>query len=156
MLVSPSSINNPKTPLLDVELTKAFTNEILYACRKVDSIPVLQVIRKFKLHNHKEIEEFNKGAYRILDFWKNPQKKIIITKITRHDSKCIACAYGKTVKVFSMIYHQFNYGDQGPSVIYEKEFAINLDIQNDMLMDFAWCNAFLNKNEVEELNYGIK
>lgn len=151
-MINQAVIAKPNTPLLNVELTKAFVNEILYACRKVDSIPVLKVIHKFNLQNHKEIEEFNKGAYRILDFWKNKQQKIIITKITRHDSKCIACAYGKTVKVFSMIYHQYSHGSDGPSIIYNKEFAINLDIQNDMLMDFAWCNAFLDKEEVEELN----
>ena len=145
-------IAKPKTPLLTAELTKAFVNEIIYACRKVDSIPVIKVIHKFNLQHQDKIEDFLDGAHRILDFWKNTEQKIVITKITTHDSKCIACSFGKTVKVYSMIYQQYIKGDDGASIIYNREFAINLDIQDEMLMDFGWCNAFLKKEELEELS----
>lgn len=151
-MINQAVIAKPKTPLLNAELTKAFVNEIFYACQHVDSIPVIKVVHKFNLQNRFEIDEFLAGAHRILDFWKNTEQKIVITKITTHDSKCIACSFGKTVKVYRMIYQQYVNGDDGASIVYNREFAINLDIQNEMLMDFGWCNAFLKKADLEELN----
>lgn len=147
-MINQAAIAKPKTPILTAELTKAFVNEIIYACRKVDSIPVINVIHKFNLQHQDKIKDFLDGAYTILDFWKNTEQKIVITKITTHDSKCIACSFGKTVKVYRMIYQQYINGDDGASIAYNREFAINLDIQDEMLMDFGWCNAFLKKQEL--------
>jgi hypothetical protein len=98
------------------------------------SSPVLKVIHKLNLpKNHKGIEEFNKAYTGSLDFWKTNSK--ISQKITRHDLNALPSIAGKTVKVFSIIYHQYSHGSDGSSIIYNKEFAINLDIQNDMLTD---------------------
>ena len=51
-----------------------------------------------------------------------------------------------------MIYQQYINGDDGASIAYNREFAINLEIQDEMLMDFGWCNAFLKKEELVQFN----
>jgi hypothetical protein len=140
-----SSISKSKTPLLDKDQTIAFTNDLIAACQKVDTIPVMEVVHKYNLQYHHEIEEFITGAQTIMDFWKEADPKIEIREVTMHESRCIGCVFGKTVKVFHIVYVISR-------IIYYKEFAINLDIQEGLLMDFEWCNGFLDKQDLVELN----
>ena len=146
-----SSFTTSTTPLLDEDQTKAFMNDIIVACQTVDMIPVMEVIHKYNLQHKKEIDEFIDGAHRILDYWKQDNDQIHITEVTLHESKCIACSFGKTVKVFHVLFNQLIKGTAGPRIIYSKEFAINLDIQEGLLIDFGWCNAFLNKKELSNI-----
>jgi hypothetical protein len=140
-----STISKSKTPLLNADQTIAFMNDIIVACQKVDFIPVMEVVYKYNLQHHHEIEDFIEGAHLIMDNWKEPESRNEIREVTMHDSRCIACVFGKTVKVFHIEYNVFG-------LIYNKEFALNLDIQQGLLMDFAWCNGFLNKKDLSELN----
>lgn len=146
-----SPISKSKSPLLDEDHTKAFRNDIMDACQKVDSILVMKVVHKYNLQHQDDIEEFINGAQIILDFWKNDNDQKEITEVTLHDSKCIACSFGKTVKVFHVLYNQLIKGTAGRRIKFSREFAINLDIQEGLLMDFGWCNAFLNKKELAQL-----
>jgi hypothetical protein len=139
-----SSISKSRTPLLDKNQTKAFTNDLIVACQKVDTIPVMEVVHKYNLQYHHEIEDFIEGAHLIMDFWKEADPKIEIREVTMHESRCIGCVFGKTVKVFHIVYVISR-------IIYYKEFAINLDIQEGLLMDFEWCNGFLDKQDLVEL-----
>lgn len=146
-----SSVSKSKTPLLDRDQTKAFSNDLIEACQKVDLIPIMKVLHKYNLQHHKDNEVFIAGAHRILDYWKQNKDQIQITEVTLHESKCIACSFGKTVKVFHVIFNQLINETAGLRIIYSREFAINLDIQEGLLMDFGWCNAFLDKKELAEL-----
>lgn len=146
-----SPISKSKSPLLDKDHTKAFSNDLIDACQKVDSILVMKVVHKYNLQHHHEIEDFINDAHRILDFWKTDNDQIEITEVTIHDSKCIACSFGKTVKVFHVLFNQLIKGTAGRRIKFSREFAINLDIQEGLLMDFGWCNAFLDKKELAQL-----
>jgi len=140
-----STISKSDTPLLNAAQTKAFLNDIIDACQSVDIIPVLDVVHKYNLQHHHEIEEFIEGAHLIMDIWKDTDNRTKIRKVTMHNSRCIGCVFGKTVRVFHIEYNE-------SGLIYNKEFALNLDIQEGLLMDFAWCNGFLNKKDLSELN----
>jgi hypothetical protein len=147
-----SSISKSKTPLLNEEQTKKFVAEITDACHKLDSVLLMKVIHKYKLQYHEEIERFVKDAHKILDFWKINTNKVEIEEVTTYGSKCIACSYGKNVKVFGIVYNQYLSGSSGTRLVYKQEFAINLDIQEELLMDYGWCNAFLDKEDLRKLS----
>jgi hypothetical protein len=146
-----STISKSKTPLLNAEQTKTFVSEITDACHKLDSVLLMKVIHKYKLQYHEDIERFVKDTHKILDFWKINTNKVEIKEVTTYGSKCIACSFGKNVKVFGIVYIQYLNGSSGPRLVYNKEFAINLDIQQDLLMDYGWCNAFLDKEDLKRL-----
>jgi hypothetical protein len=41
----------------------------------------------------------------------------------------------KNVKVFGIVYNQYLSGSSGTRLVYKQKFAINLDIQEELLMD---------------------
>ena len=36
-------------------------------------------------------------------------------------------------------------------IVYQKSFALNFEIKNNELMDFGWCNKFLEHEEMKVL-----
>ena len=40
-------------------------------------------------------------------------------------------------------------------IIYAKSLAIFFEIENNELFDFGWCNKFLDKKEMQEINKKI-
>lgn len=137
------------SPLLPVVHTQVFAIEIKNACRGLDVHRIRQILVDYGLIDLPDTPDF---LYQAIGIFKDFEEKSNVREVKTHDSKCIACSFGKTVKVFEVTYVKPD--DQGSPfrLQYTKSFAINLDIVEGRLMDFGWCNAFLSRQEMEKLD----
>lgn len=124
-----------------------FIEDINRNCIELDSEGLKKTLIKYNLLNHPEAHDFLLQADNMFEqFNKNPNIKII--NVAKFDTKCIACSFGKTVKGYKVEYSK---RENGLNLIYNWSFGINLDIQNEILFDFAHCNAFLSDTEYKKL-----
>ena len=86
-------------------------------------------------------KDFLNQGKEIFTKYNNPNIKVIT--ITSHQTKCVACTFGRTVKGYQIQYEKL---ENGLTLIMSFTFAINLDIKENRLIDFGFCNAFLNQN----------
>ena len=98
--------------------------------------------------NYDDIDDFLVQAELI---FKEFKVKSNVRSVNFHDSKCIACSFGRTVTAYEVFYTKSEDGILSNRIVYKKRFAINTQIIDGHLADFAWCNAFLSKEEMNEL-----
>lgn len=142
-----------KEGLLTAQETQLFIKEIEEKCMKVDFIGLIEILNKYPLKNvnQEDYKDFVTQAKMEHHFWHENAVEIKIYSVQSFESKCIACSFGKTVKAFSVEFRKMNDTKLPGRIVYQKSFALNFEIKNNELIDFGWCNAFLEKKEMIEL-----
>ncbi len=135
-----------KTVLLNKLQTEEFLQRIDKALHSFEHIEIFKVILDFKLTSAKDIDDFlsqSRAVTKVSDKYET-----IVINVSPFQTKCIACSYGKTVsgyEVRSVVKDCKNIG-------FISKVAINFDIREGELYDFSWCNGFLSREEVSEIN----
>jgi hypothetical protein len=135
-------------PILSILDTFEFIRDLDFALVNCDTKKLYETFKKANLLNHYETKDFLAMGNYIFNKYNNSVENIELINVQDRISKCIACSFGKTVKAYDARYKK---KESSISVIYTSSFAINLEINNGELVDFGWCNAFLNKKEINEL-----
>ena len=117
-------------------------------CKNVDFKKLLLLIANYSIIKTTDVIDFINQGKEMFEGINNPIKGIELISTETLESKCLFCAIGKTVKVYSVKYSK---QEQNFKIIYSNNFAINIEIEDKMLVDFGWCNAFLDKSEMEQL-----
>lgn len=135
-----------KSILLNSEQTEKFLQSIDSAMHSFDLVEIIKVIFDFKLTNAPDIDDFlnqAKGMTKVSDKYET-----IVKNVTTFQTKCIACSFGKTVNGY-----EIQSAVKGcENIRYTTKTALYFDIVDGELYDFGWCNGFLSKEEVSEIN----
>lgn len=141
-----------KLPLLSEKQTALFVESFKSACRSLNAKAVAALFEQFPIHNFEEKDTFIEEAYNILSFGPDHPAGIEVRSVHPFESRCSACTLGKIVSAYRVVYVQHNDTTLPGRIIYERSFALNVTLKDNRLMDFGWCNFFLNQKEIEELN----
>ncbi len=142
-----------KAPLLNESDTQLFISDMEEICETLDFINCEETIQKYPFQNfdNTEYEAFLERAKDEYNYWNNNIFfEIKIKTVNKFDSKCIACYFGKTVKGYRVVYLKMNDHKLPGRIIYEKHFALYFEVKDKELIDFGWCNKFLNTEEMKE------
>jgi len=142
-----------KEGMLTAQETLLFIREVEEKCMKVDFIGLIEILNKYPLKNinQEDYNDFISQASKEHQFWHENAMEIKIYSVQSFESKCIACSFGKTVKAFSVEFRKMNDIKLPGRIVYQKSFALNFEINNNELIDFGWCNAFLEQEEMKEI-----
>lgn len=147
-----SSIDNKtNTPLLPQEQTTLFIEAMNNACQSLNAKSVAEVFEEFSIDNFDDKDEFINNTFEMLAFDINHSDGIEVKSITPFESRCSACQLGKSVSAYRVIYLKHNDTILPGQFLYERTFALNFTLKNGELMDFGWCNFFLNEKEIKEI-----
>jgi hypothetical protein len=143
-----------KLVMLNAENTKLFLKDIDEVCKNLDFLSLLKTFEKypFKNINLDEYSVFIEQAKYEINFWYDDPLDIKIKSVEEYDSKCIFCSIGKTVKAYNIKYLKMKDESLPGRIVYKKSFAINFEIIDNELIDFSWCNKFLDINETISLS----
>lgn len=135
-----------KTVLLNSEQTEKFLQRIDSAIHSFDFIEIFRAVFDFKLKNAPDIGDFLAQAEAITKV--SDKYKTIVKSVTPFQTKCIACSFGKVVNGYEI---QSAVKDC-ENIRFTTKTALYFDITNGELNDFGFCNGFLSREEVAELN----
>jgi hypothetical protein len=137
-----------RTSILSLNETNQFVKEIDLACIEVDFKKLKDTFIKAKLLNHLETNDFLMQGERSFKRFNNPAEGIELLEAKDRATKCSGCTLGKTVRAYDIRYRK---QESIISVEYNSSFAVNLEIIDGELVEFGWCNFFLNKEEYKEI-----
>lgn len=137
-------------PLLSKEETVKFINQVDLACRLLDAQFLKGVVQKFSLNELEDSVDFLSDAIDNLEFWKRKKSVVRVKEVKKFDTNCIACVFGKKVNGYLVSYSEER--QEGFKINFEKQFAVNYQLEDGQLTDFGWCHAFLNKKEIDQLH----
>lgn len=142
-----------KEGLLTVQETQLFIKEMEKKCLKVDFIGLIEILNKYPLKNfnQEDYNDFISQALKEHQFWHKNPLEVKINAVQSFESRCIACSFGKTVIAFSVEFRKMNDTKLPGRIVYQKSFALNFEIKNNELIDFGWCNKFLEHEEMKVL-----
>ena len=144
----PNSINECFTP----ELTKQFQIDIDAALKKIDMISVKAVLDKYQIAHFQDSIDFVEALNPFITGWqKENEGSKLYSDVTTSESRCIACEYGKGIKVYEFEFIHVEAPEPMNRVVYGRDFGILFDIRNEILHEVRVCNAFLNKNEMTKI-----
>ena len=135
-----------KTVLLNSEQTEKFLQRIDLTIQSFDFIEIFKVVLDFKFPITQDIRDFLDQAKIVTQV--SDKYETIIKSVTPFETKCIACSYGKTVNGYEI--QSVVKGLENLRFI--NKTALYFDISGGELSDFGWCNGFLSREEVSELN----
>ena len=147
-MISSVVTSKKSKPLLNELQTKEFISEMDLICKNVDFKKLLLLIANYSIIKTTDVIDFINQGKEMFEGINNPLKGIELISTETLESKCLFCSIGKTVKVYSV---KFSKQEENFKIIYSNNFAINIEIEDKMLVDFGWCNAFLDKSEMEQL-----
>lgn len=135
-------------PILPFQNTQKFIKCLDSALMSVDIKKLKEVFERVELTTHSETNDFLSLGKYLFKKYTSIQQDIEIVKVEKRETRCIACSLGKAVLAYDITYKKIY---SSFSVICLSSYAINLDI-NDKgeLMEFAWCNAYLSKEEMND------
>lgn len=142
-----------KEGLLTAQETQLFIKEVEEKRMKVDFMGLIEILNKYPLKNvnQEDYNDFITQASMKHQFWHENGLEININDVQPFESKCIACSFGKIVKAFSVEFRKMNDTKLPGRIVYQKSFALNFEIKNNELIDFGWCNAFLENEGMKEI-----
>ena len=142
-----------KEGMLTAEETRFFIREVEEKCMKVDFIGLIEILNKYPLKNVnlEDYKDFITQAKMEHHFWHKNRLEVKINAVHPFESRCIACSFGKTVKAFSVQFLKLKDDRLSGRIVYKKSFAINFEIKDNEIIDFGWCNAFLEHDEMKEI-----
>ena len=142
-----------KEGMLTAQETRLFIREVEEKCIKVNFKGLIEILYKYPLKsvNQEDYNDFITQASMEHQFWHENAMEIKINLVQSFESKCIACSFGKTVKAFSVEFRKMKDNKLPGRIVFQKSFALNFEIKNNELIDFGWCNKFLEHEEMKVL-----
>ena len=142
-----------KEGMLTAQETRLFIREVEEKCMKVDFIGLIEILNKYPLINvnQEDYKDFITQAKMEHHFWHKNHLEVKINAVQPFESRCIACSFGKAVKAFSVAFRKMKDNTLPGRIVYQKSFALNFEIKNNELIDFGWCNKFLEYEEMKEI-----
>lgn len=134
--------------LLSKNDTLNFESDLNLNCMNVDFMGLVKTFIKFNLSNHQDYKDFIQQAEEIFNLLNNEDLAIGLEKVTPFNSICIACSFGKKVNAYQVSYYKLEHNFR---INYTGVYAINLKIEEGMLLEFAFCNAFLSQKEIQKI-----
>lgn len=156
-MIQNKNIVETKAPLLEAEQTNKFIDEMDILLSNLDFNGIIKLSKNYPFNaiDQEELDEFiERAEYEHKNWYENPLE-IKINSVVAFETKCIACFYGKTIKAYQAEYNQMKDENLPGRFIYNRSHAIYFEIKNNELFDFGWCNAFLDKKDMLELNNKI-
>ena len=140
-----------KEGMLTAQETLLFIREVEEKCMKADFIGLIEILNKYPLKNvnQEDYKDFITQAKMEHHFWHKNPLKVKINTVHPFESRCIACSFGKTIKAFSVNFLKMKDDKLPGRIVYKKSFAINFEIKDNEIIDFGWCNAFLEQEDFD-------
>lgn len=135
-----------KAILLNKLQTEEFLQRIDNAIQSFTFTEIFKVILDFNLTNAPEIDDFLNQAKFVTTV--SDKYETIVKNVTPFQTKCIACSFGKTVNGYEI---QSAVKDC-ENIRFINKTALYFNITGGELYEFGWCNGFLSKEEVNEIN----
>ncbi len=147
--------NKTNTPLLSEKQTALFLESLTKACVDLNPNALETLFELFPIQGFEDKDSFLEEAYNILSFGPDHPAGIEVRSVTPFQSRCSACILGKIVSAYRVNYIQHNDDPLpgGMHIIYQRSFALYVNLYDNRLIDFGWCNFFLNEKEIQELTY---
>ncbi|WP_338357500.1 hypothetical protein [Yeosuana marina] len=138
--------------------SKQFLEDIDNALRSIDLDAIARIFKKYKIDHLEDSHDFiGQLKHEFNSLNKEGVEVIFIKKAKPRLSKCMGCSFGHTIRAYTYNYKEryFYPGNKGQDfydVVYRKEFGVLFKVENNILIDMGFCNAFLTKEECNELN----
>ena len=134
------------------ETTLTFQHDMDVALKTMWYGEVVRVVIKYDILAIEEVKEFLDAYSQMLNSWEKPYEGTeIVGEIKTRGSKCIACVYGKDMKVYEFQYKHSRAKEPYNYIVYGYEFGMLYDIRDGILRDLRICNAFLSRTEMQTL-----
>ena len=135
-----------------IETSRNFQRDMDIALKTMELMEVMKVLIKSDIILRKEALEFLEGFSEMMEGWqKKNEGCMVVNEVTTRGSRCIACEYGKDMVVYQFHYKHSEADEPYNRIVYAYEFGMMYDIQGGILHDLSICNAFLSKNEMQQL-----
>lgn len=145
-----STIISKNTEEKTVLLNKLQTEEFLYcidkAMKSFDFIEIFKLVFDFNLRNAPDIGDFLAQAETITKV--SDKYETIVKSVTPFQTRCIACSFGKTVNGYEIQ----SVVKDCENIRFSTKTALYFDITDGELNDFGFCNGFLSREEVNEID----
>ena len=135
-----------KSILLNKLQTEEFLYRIDLAIKSFDLVEIIKVIFDFKLTTAPDIRDFLDQAKIVTNI--SDKYDYIVKSVTPFQTKCILCSFNKTVNGYEI---QSAVKDC-QNIRFTTRIALYFDITGGELLDFGFCNGFLSREEVSQLN----
>ena len=153
-----TKIENPKSirTYFNEINTPRFLKELDNALRSVSLEGVTELFKDYDILHLESSQDF---IGQLVSHFKSLEEEgveiVIVNKAMPRFSKCMGCSFGNTVKAFKYEFKKRyvcgNSKTDFYDVVYENEFGVLLQIENNVLSDLGMCNAFLTKEECDKL-----
>ncbi|RBP34221.1 hypothetical protein DFR65_101104 [Oceanihabitans sediminis] len=150
-------------PLVDYftpSTSKKFIEVVDDALRSLDLIKIESIFREYQIYHLDECQNFIGQLKHQFNSLKNDEARVVLLGSSKPRlSKCMGCEFGSSISAYryeySKRYYEKESKDAYYDVVYAKEFGVYFNVINNVLVELSVCNAFLTKEECDELNkYG--
>ena len=123
-------------------VTEAFLKEFEDSCKTMELSNFTDLFIKYDLEFIKDYKEVFDLIADIMTRWKNPGEETKLLEVSQHDSQCLFCNIGKTVKVYSWTYQHTKATPPMNRVIYESKAGFYFEYNQKQLIEFGVCNGY--------------
>lgn len=134
------------------KMTKDFLRDLEKACKTMELDVFTTLFDKYDLTFMEDYEDVLEMITTSLTGWNRPQHGTALLEVTKFDSKCLFCEFGKTVKVYKWTYQHNWLPMPMKGVIFSSAIAFYFSFEDNRLTEFGVCNKYLDREEIEQLN----
>lgn len=138
-----------KRNCLDVEQTKEFLKEHELACKTMEVDDFAQLFLKYDLSFIEDYNDVMTAVGEAMMDWKKEFRETQLQEVTSFDSNCIFCSIGKKIKVYRWSCLHKKAMAPNNKILDYNQIAFMFDIKEGQLVNYSTCNAYLEKNELE-------
>jgi hypothetical protein len=130
-------------PLLSVQKTEILKNVMDRACTQLDEKYLIHSIMDLGLITYPQTLDFLKKAPDYFNFIQGLDGSKLV-QVDRYSTTCYACCFGSKVNAYRVFYTHPKDSKDFSSCFGTKTFGVHLITSNEQLIDFAWCEYFLD------------
>lgn len=131
-----------------VEVTRNFLEDIENACLSMELEKFMNLFKKYDLTFIEDYQEVLDLIKDVMSSWKKEGQGTELVEVTAFDSKCLFCQIGKTVKAYKWLYQHKQAIAPMNRVVYIHQIAFMFGIENNRLVEFGTCNAYLKQEDI--------
>jgi hypothetical protein len=135
-----------------IKMTENFLKDLEIACKTMELDVFTTLFTKYDLSFVEDYDEVLGMIKSIMASWNKPNQGTELLEVTRFNSKCLFCEFGKTVKVYKWTYQHKQAPIPMNRMVYESQIAFFFDFKDNQLIEFGVCNGYLDKEEIEQVN----
>lgn len=130
------------------EISQNFLKEIEKACLTMEVEDFMNLFKKYDLTFIEDYQEVLDLIKNVMNSWKKKGQGTELVEVIAFDSKCLFCQIGKTLKAYKWSYQHKQALSSGYRVIYAQHIAFMFGFEEDRLVEFGTCNAFLKQEDL--------